>query len=159
MQLIELNLAVKLAILFSGIFLWVGMLTGVWKYLQIRNSAQSRAHYYVDIAHRSSLLYAPAALILAVMAYYSQFSETINLICVILNLAFFSFSIGAYILHGMLKDTTNQFKKPHQLGKVQLPGILMTLAMIGLIVAELGGTGILLWGAAHGLFLDYFFLF
>ncbi|MGQ8973401.1 hypothetical protein [Acinetobacter schindleri] len=152
MQLIELSLAVKLAILFSGIFLWVGMLTGVWKYLQIRNSAQSRAHYYVDIAHRSSLLYAPAALILAVLAYYSQFSETINLICVILNLAFFSFSIGAYILHGVLKDTTNQFKKPHQLGKVQLPGILMTFAMIGLIVAELGGTGILLWGAAQGLF-------
>jgi len=152
MQPIELSLAVKLAILFSGIFLWVGMLTGVWKYLQIRNSAQSRAHYYVDIAHRSSLLYAPATLILAVLAYYSQFSETINLICVVLNLAFFSFSIGAYILHGMLKDTTNQFKKPHQLGKVQLPGILMTLAMIGLVVAELGGTGILLWGAAQGLF-------
>lgn len=152
MQPIELSLAVKLAILFSGIFLWVGMLTGVWKYLQIRNSAQSRAHYYVDIAHRSSLLYAPATLILAVLAYYSQFSETINLICVILNLAFFSFSIGAYILHGVLKDTTNQFKKPHQLGKVQLPGILMTFAMIGLIVAELGGTGILLWGAAQGLF-------
>lgn len=152
MQPIELSLAVKLAILFSGIFLWVGMLTGVWKYLQIRNSPQSRAHYYVDIAHRSSLLYAPAALILAVLAYYSQFSETINLICVVLNLAFFSFSIGAYILHGMLKDTTNQFKKPHQLGKFQLPGILMTLAMIGLIVAELGGTGILLWGAGQGLF-------
>lgn len=152
MQGIELDLAVKIAIIFSGIFLWVGMLTGVWKYLQIRNSAQSRAHYYVDIAHRSSLLYAPATLILAVLAYYSQFSETINLICVVLNLAFFSFSIGAYILHGMLKDTTNQFKKPHQLGKVQLPGILMTLAMIGLIVAELGGTGILLWGATQGLF-------
>lgn len=152
MQPIELSLAVKLAILFSGIFLWVGMLTGVWKYLQIRNSPQSRAHYYVDIAHRSSLLYAPAALILAVLACYSQFSETINLICVVLNLAFFSFSIGAYILHGILKDTTNQFKKPHQLGKVQLPGILMTLAMIGLIVAELGGTGILLWGATQGLF-------
>jgi len=152
MQPIELSLAVKLAILFSGIFLWVGMLTGVLKYLQIRNSAQSRAHYYVDITHRSSLLYAPATLILAVLAYYSQFSETINLICVVLNLAFFSFSIGAYILHGVLKDTTNQFKKPHQLGKVQLPGILMTLAMIGLIVAELGGTGILLWGATQGLF-------
>ncbi|WP_180018306.1 MULTISPECIES: hypothetical protein [unclassified Acinetobacter] len=152
MQPMELSLAVKLAILFSGIFLWVGMLTGVWKYLQIRSSAQSRAHYYVDIAHRSSLLYAPAALILAVLAYYSQFSETINLLCVVLNLAFFSFSIGAYILHGMLKDTTNQFRKPHQLGKFQLPGILMTLAMIGLILAELGGTGVLFWGAAQGIF-------
>ena len=148
----ELSLAVKLAVLFSGIFLWVGMLTGVWKYLEIRKSPQSRAHYYVDIAHRSSLLYAPAALILAVMAYYSQHSELINLICVGLNLAFFSFSIAAYILHGMLKDTTNQFRQPHQLGKFQLPGVMMTIAMFGLILAELGGTWILLWGAVQGLF-------
>lgn len=152
MQPMELSLAVKLAVLFSGIFLWVGMLTGVWKYLEIRTSPQSRAHYYVDIAHRSSLLYAPAALILAVLAYYSQLSEWINLICVGLNLAFFSFSIAAYILHGLLKDTTNQFRKPHQLGKFQLPGVLMTVAMFGLILAELGGTGILLWGALQGLF-------
>ncbi len=152
MQPMELSLAVKLAVLFSGIFLWVGMLTGVWKYLEIRKSPQSRAHYYVDIAHRSSLLYAPAALILAVLAYYSQLSEWINLICVGLNLAFFSFSIAAYILHGLLKDTTNQFRKPHQLGKFQLPGVLMTVAMFGLILAELGGTGILLWGALQGLF-------
>ena len=33
MQLMELELAVKIAIIFSGIFLWVGMFTGVWKYL------------------------------------------------------------------------------------------------------------------------------
>lgn len=64
----SLSLAVRLALIFSGIFLWVGMLTGVWKYWQIRASAQARAHYYVDIAHRSSLLYAPASLILAVLA-------------------------------------------------------------------------------------------
>ena len=64
------NLAqsVSLAIIFSGVFLWVGMLTGVWKYYQIRHSEQARAHYYVDIAHRSSLLYAPASLIIAVLA-------------------------------------------------------------------------------------------
>ncbi len=31
----ELELAVKIAIIFSGIFLWIGMLTGVWKYWQI----------------------------------------------------------------------------------------------------------------------------
>jgi len=152
MQGIELDLAVKIAIIFSGIFLWVGMLTGVWKYWQIRQSVNSRAHYYVDIAHRSSLLYAPATLILAVLAYYSALSSQINLICVLINVLFFSFSIGAYILHGFLKDTTNQFKRPHQLGKFQLPGVLMTLAMVSLIIAELGGTGVLLYGAAIGLF-------
>ena len=152
MQGMELDLAVKIAIIFSGIFLWVGMLTGVWKYWQMRQSVHSRAHYYVDIAHRSSLLYAPATLILAVLAYYSEFSQQINLICVLINIVFFSFSIGAYILHGFLQDTSNQFKQPHQLGKFQLPGILMTLAMLGLIVAELGGTGVLLYGVFTGLF-------
>lgn len=152
MQGIELDLAVKIAIIFSGIFLWVGMLTGVWKYWQIRQSVNSRAHYYVDIAHHSSLLYAPATLILAVLAYYSVLSSQINLICVLINVLFFSFSISAYILHGFLKDTTNQFKRPHQLGEFQLPGVLMTLAMVSLIIAELGGTGVLLYGAAIGLF-------
>ncbi|MFI8024743.1 hypothetical protein ACFMI7_13170, partial [Acinetobacter baumannii] len=52
----DLSKAVQLAIVFSGVFLWIGMLTGVWKYWQIRRSELSRAHYYVDIAHRSSLL-------------------------------------------------------------------------------------------------------
>ncbi len=108
--MISLAFAVKIGIIFSGIFLWVGMLTGVWKYYQIRHSQQSRAHYYVDIAHRSSLLYAPASLILAVLAYFSVWSDMLNVICVILNLIFFSFSIGSYILHGFLKDTTNQFQ-------------------------------------------------
>lgn len=151
MNNMDLSLAVRLALLASGVFLWVGMLTGVWKYWQIRTSTQSRAHYYVDIAHRSSLLYAPAALILAVMAYFSTWSDGINLVCVVLNLIFFTFSIGAYIVHGLLQDTTNQFKQPHQLGRVHIPNIFMSIAMFALIFAEIGGTGILVWGAARGL--------
>jgi len=148
----ELELAVKIGIIFSGIFLWIGMFTGVWKYWQIRQSSQSRAHYYVDIAHRSSLLYAPATLILAMLAYCSVLPSMVNLICVLVNILFFSFSIAAYMLHGFLQDTTNQFKQPHQLGKFHLPESLMTLAMLGLIIAELGGTGILVYGAFAGLF-------
>src|SRR5690606_37766464 len=87
-----------------------------------------------------------------VLAYCSVLPSRVNLICVLINIIFFSFSIAAYILHGFLQDTTNQFKQPHQLGKFHLPGSLMTLAMLGLIVAELGGTGILLYGAFAGLF-------
>jgi len=52
----EISKAVQLAIVFSGVFLWIGMLTGVWKYWQIRRSELSRAHYYVDIAHRKFAL-------------------------------------------------------------------------------------------------------
>lgn len=144
--MISLNFAVQLGIVFSGIFLWVGMLTGVWKYYQIRHSQFGRAHYYIDIAHRSSLLYAPASLILAVLAYFSIWDEGVNLACVILNLIFFSFSIASYILHGLLKDTTNQFQTPHKLGKYNLPTWGMTLAMLTLIVVEVGATFILLFG-------------
>lgn len=152
MEVVNLSLSVKLAVIFSGIYLWVGMLTGVWKYVQISRSELARAHYYVDIAHRSSLLYAPASLILAVMAYCSSFQEIINLLCVMVNLVFFSFSIASYILHGWLKDTTNQFKQPHQLGNVHLPKTLLRLAMILLVIGEIFATGVLLLGMIKGLF-------
>ncbi|RZG75014.1 hypothetical protein [Acinetobacter sp. WCHAc060025] len=152
MDLMSLTLAVKLALLFSGIFLFVGMLTGVWKYVQISQSELARAHYYVDIAHRSSLLYAPATLILAVMAYFSSWSEKVNLFFIITNLIFFSFSIASYVLHGWLKDTSNQFKQPHQLGKIQLPKIILRIAMILLVIGEIGATAGLLLGMYVGLF-------
>ncbi|MGX5699605.1 hypothetical protein ACWKWF_08375 [Acinetobacter kookii] len=151
MEAENLTQAVAWAVLFSGIFLWVGMLTGIWKYYQIRQSAQARAHYYVDIAHRSSLLYAPASLIIAVLAYFSVWTELLNLILVLINLFFFSFSILSYILHGWLKDTTNQFKQPHQVGRWHLPKWMLSSAMILLIVGELGATAGLLLGTMLGL--------
>ncbi len=125
----DLSKAVQLAIVFSGVFLWIGMLTGVWKYWQIRRSELSRAHYYVDIAHRSSLLYAAATLILAVLSYFTILNEDIALWCVLANILFFSFSILVYIIHGFLQDTTNQFKQPHRLGHFSLPAWLMTFMM------------------------------
>ena len=141
-----LTIATQWAIVFSGIFLWVGMLTGVWKYYQIRHTERARAHYYVDIAHRSSLLYAAASLILAALSHSTVLSHLVALLCVLANLFFFTFAILSYILHGLLQDTTNQFKQPHQLGRWSLPNWMMTFAMVGLIVAELGATTILLLG-------------
>jgi len=141
-----LTSATKLAIIFSGIFLWVGMLTGVWKYYQIRNTELARAHYYVDIAHRSSLLYAAASLILAALSYFTSLSDSLSLFCVVANLFFFSMSILVYIIHGMLKDTTNQFKQPHKLGQWSIPRCCMTFLMLNLIIVELSATAILLLG-------------
>ncbi|WP_436860162.1 hypothetical protein [Acinetobacter haemolyticus] len=142
----ELKNATQIAILFSGLFLWIGMLTGVWKYYQIRQTEQARAHYYVDIAHRSSLLYAAASLILAVLSHFTILAESVVLFCVLANLFFFAMSILTYIIHGLLKDTTNQFKRPHQLGRLTLPTWSMTIMMLALIIVELGATGILLLG-------------
>lgn len=144
----SLDLSVRIAIVFSGIFLWVGMLTGVWKYYQIRQSEIARAHYYVDIAHRSSLLYAPATLILAVLAYFSVWAAWINLLFVLINLIFFSFSILSYVLHGYLKDTQNQFKQPHRLGPWHLPSWILSSAMLLLVLGEVLATAGLVLGAA-----------
>ncbi|WP_180176097.1 MULTISPECIES: hypothetical protein [unclassified Acinetobacter] len=151
MEAENLTQAVAWAVLFSGVFLWVGMLTGVWKYYQIRHSAQARAHYYVDIAHRSSLLYAPASLIIAILAHFSVWSEGLNFTFVLINLFFFSFSILSYVLHGWLKDTTNQFKQPHQMGRWHLPKWMLSSAIILLIIGELGATAGLLLGTMIGL--------
>ena len=151
MDIGSLEQSVSLAIIFSGIFLWVGMLTGIWKYYQISHSEQARAHYYVDIAHRSSLLYAPASLIIAVLAFFSVWGGGLNLIFVLINLFFFSFSILSYVLHGWLKDTTNQFKQPHQMGRWHLPKWMLSSAMIFLVIGELGATAGLLLGAIIGL--------
>lgn len=62
------------------------------------------------------------------------------------NLLFFSFSILIYIVHGYLQDTTNQFKRPHKLGRFSLSSWLISLMMIGLIVTELLATAILVIG-------------
>ncbi|WP_043969791.1 MULTISPECIES: hypothetical protein [Acinetobacter] len=144
--MLVLNSATQLAIIFSGIFLLMGMSTGVWKYYQIRHTELARAHYYVDIAHRSSLLYASASLILAALSFFTVLSDSLVLFCVVANLFFFTMSILIYILHGLLKDTTNQFKQPHQVGRWTLPAWCMTLMMLSLIVVELGATTILLLG-------------
>lgn len=148
----NLSFAIRIAILFSGIFLWVGMLTGAWKYIEISRSVQARAHYYVDIAHRSSLLYAPATLILAILAYFSVWQDDVNLICVLVNLFFFSVSILSYVLHGWLKDTPNQFKQPHRLGKKgEIPKHLLQVMMWILLLVEILATAILLFGAGLAL--------
>ena len=151
MDIEQLSLSVRIAIIFSGLYLWVGMLTGVWKYWQISCSAHAKAHYYVDIAHRSSLLYAPATLILAVLAYFSVWSAELNLIFVLINMLFFSFSILSYIVHGFLQDTTNQFRQPHILGKFSLPTWMMRCAMLLLVLGEIIATGGLLLGATLAL--------
>lgn len=144
---IVLKPAMALAILSAGLFLVVGLLTGVWKYVAIMQSERARAPYYVDIAHRASLLYASSSLILAALAYFSVWSENVNMMAVLLNVIYFALAIGTYVIHGLLKDTDNQLRRPHRLGNKTLPSLLIQLFMWSLIVAEIGGTLVLLAGA------------
>ncbi|MDQ8038423.1 MAG: hypothetical protein REI12_13445 [Pedobacter sp.] len=142
----QLPAGVALAIFAAGVFLLAGLFTGIWKYVEMMRNESARAHYYVDIAHRSSLLYANCSLILAVLAYFSTWSEGINFWAVLLNVIYFAMAIILYVVHGILKDTNNQLRKPHRLGPLTLASIFPHLAVSTLIVAEVGGTLVLLVG-------------
>lgn len=74
--------AETLAILAAGSFFLVGLLTGVWKYQQIHGHESAEAHPYVNIAHRTALLYAFACLLLAQFARLSALSDTVNTVAV-----------------------------------------------------------------------------
>jgi hypothetical protein len=59
---------------------------------------------------------------------------------------FFALAISTYVIHGVLKDTDNQFKTPHKLGAFTLPKWVIITFMVALIIAEIGGAGILFVG-------------
>jgi hypothetical protein len=61
-------------------------------------------------------------------------------------IVFFALAISTYIIHGILKDTNNQMKKPHKLGTFILPNWVIITFMVVLIIAEIGGFGILFVG-------------
>lgn len=138
--------AAKLAVFAAGIFFLIALVCGAWKYFQIRASPESRAHVYVDIAHRSSLLYSFAALLLSRFVELANYSPRVELVATALPLLFFALAISTYIIHGALRDTENMFETPHRLGAGTLSRRAMTVFMIALIVGEVGGFTVLFWG-------------
>lgn len=143
--------AVRLALIATGAFFLAGLLTGVWKYLYIATTAQAQAPAYVDIAHRASLMYSFAALLLAVFASLSAWSATTDLWAVALPLLFFAGAILGYAVHGLLRDTDNQFRRPQTIGPVALPRHGLLVFMIALALAEIGGFAVLFAGVLRTL--------
>ncbi len=132
-----------LAIVAAGVFFMTALVTGVWKWRQMMNSEDHQAHYYVDTAHRASLLYSFAALLLMHFAALSEFSENVNLIATALPLFYFAVAIGTYILHGFAEDTENQFEERN---------FITTWGMVLLISGEIGGFAVLFVGALRAIF-------
>lgn len=146
-----MTIAEKICLTFAFVFFLTGLLTGVWKYWHMARSEQATAPNYVDIAHRSSLLYSFAAILLGQLAAVSAFSDPVNTMAALAALVFFALAIVAYIVHGILRDTDNQLRRPHVLGNTTLPNGVMTGAMVLLIAGEMGGFAVLGTGAMIGL--------
>ncbi len=138
--------AYDLALLWAGGFLLTGMLTGVWKYRCIMTSPNAQAPVYVDIAHRTALLYSFACVVLALLAQRSAWPNAVNLLGVWLAVLFFAAAVASYALHGFLRDTDNQLARPHKLGRGRLPDWVLSVFMGALIVAEITGLLILFSG-------------
>ena len=132
-----MNTAIKISLLASGVFLLTGLMTGVVKYRRIMSSPNHRAPVYIDIAHRASLLYSFASLVMAKLLEYSPYSQSIQLVAVSLPLFFFAVTIGGYYVFGMLNTTDNIFNKRN---------FITTWYMYALIGGEIGGFAIILWG-------------
>ena len=141
-----MELPQKIALLTAIGFFLFGLLTGVWKYVAIHRSPEAKAPVYVDICHRSSLLYAFACLLLERMVEVSQLPTDIEMTALIATITFFVLAVSTYAIHGLLNDTDNQLQRPHRLGSVKLPTWLTPAFMTALIVAEIGGSLVLAVG-------------
>jgi hypothetical protein len=126
-----------MTLLASGAIFLLALGLGVWKYRQMTMSANHLAHPYVDIAHRSALLYSFATALLAVFVQLSAWPQWVNLSAALLVVFFFLAAIASYIVHGVKRDTTNQLEHP---------GFGLHAAMAALIVGEMGGFAVLLSG-------------
>lgn len=137
----SLGLDTKVTLLAAGLIFLLALLLGVWKYRQIMTSQEHRAHPYVDIAHRSALLYSFATLLLAVFVELSAWPTSVNLVAALVVVFFFVGAIAAYIEHGARRDTVNQFENPARGTAV---------AMVLLIVGEIGGFAVVFAGFIAG---------
>ena len=132
-----LGIDTKITLLAAGLIFLLALVLGVWKYRQIMTSEDHRAHPYVDIAHRAALLYSFATLLIAVFVQLSAWPTWVNLTAALVVVFFFVGAILAYISHGARRDTVNQFE--HADGRT-------AVAMVALIVGEIGGFGVILAG-------------
>jgi hypothetical protein len=130
----------------AGAFFLVGLVTGAWKYACIATTADARAPYYVDTAHRTALMYAFACALLSQLTARSAWSSGVNLAAAIVLVGFFAAAVLGYVVHGALRDTDNQFARPHRLGaRTVAPGPVLAF-MVVLTVAELGGFAVIFAG-------------
>src|ERR1700731_2470709 len=106
----HLGVDTKITLLAAGLIFLLALVLGVGKYRQILVAPDHRAQPYVDIAHRAALLYSFATLLLAAFVELSAWPTWVNLTAAAVVVVFFVGAIADYIVHGALRDTTNQFE-------------------------------------------------
>lgn len=143
--------AEQLAQLSCGGFFLTGLITGLWKYRGVVASESAQAPVYVDICHRAALMYAFACLVLAQFARLSVWPEPVDMISVALVVLFFASAVVSYVVHGVLQDTDNQFRRPYRVGKRNIHGGAVGAYIYLLAACEIVGFMVLFAGFIQGL--------
>ncbi len=63
---------------------------------------------------------------------------------------FFAISVLSYVVHGALRDTDSQFRRPHRLGGRTIPAGAMAAFMVLLVLGEIGSFTVLFAGFLAG---------
>lgn len=135
--------AQQFAIVATGVIFLTALLTGIWKWRQMMISPNHLAAPYVDIAHRSALMYSFAGILVWHFAGWSVWPNSVDLAATIALFAFFISAIATYVALGFKNQTDNQFSERN---------FSTTIGMLLLIAAEVGGFIILFSGTLKGLF-------
>lgn len=137
--------AFAVALAAAGVFFMAGLLTGAWKYSAMMASPKVQAPHYVDIAHRASLMYSFAALLLAVFASMSPWPTAVTVAATAAPLVFFAIAILFYVKLGLENRTDNHLRDSDNRGADRA-------LMSALMLAEIGGFAVLLAGLFWRLF-------
>jgi len=120
------------------------MISGVIKYRFTMTSQDSHAPVYIDIAHRASFLYSFAALVIAKLLEFSPYTTMMKLFISAIPLTFFALTITGYLITGLQNRTDNLFTRRN---------FTTTWFMYLLIVGEIGGMILIVWGFISTQFL------
>lgn len=142
--------AVAIARLACGGLFLTGLVTGLWKYRCMMTDPAGQAPAYVDICHRAALMYAFACLVLAEFAARSAWAGPVNAAAVLVPVLFFATAVIGYAVHGVLRDTDNQFRRPHRMGRGHVHGHVLNAYIVLLAVGEIGGFAVLFAGFLKG---------
>lgn len=79
------------------------------KYHGIMTSESHRALVYIDVAHRASLMYSFAALVMAELLKYNPYSVSVQIVSTCVLLFFFATAVAQYFKLGIENKVRNQF--------------------------------------------------
>jgi hypothetical protein len=140
-----MDLAIKILLLFAGLFLLSGMVTGIWKYKKLLSSPEQNTPVYIDITYHSSFFYSFACLVIAKLIEYSPFSPGVRFVLAAMPLVYFSATIIVYGAEGFLS---------HSESPASERGFVTRWFMNGLAAAQILSLILILYGFIYTQFFQ-----